>query len=597
MNIFIGQKDYDQPICDRLGYKFYPCLDEAIDYKIYDFIENLFRENKDIERLVIDSGEDSNNYIGVRIALYIRVAFDFNEKFAIPIIIASDVNENKIKDIIKVQNSHEKITELFDTIHIVDRNFENEGQIFVAEVEKKFAEYSYKGEDIKEAITKLKITSREQGESHHSFTNQWGMWKLAQATGNTAKLLENENFSMMYKTLYFQYLIAKDTEVENATKQTIDGKGAKILLIDDDAEKGWSSVMNEIFTNCLFDHVSTNTENFIEEAKKKIIEFEADVVLLDVRLTSEDSLSSTETNQLSGTQLLEEIKKKNKGIQVIIFTASNKAWNMKALLEAGANGYYIKQSPDSYYGENYATENFTAFQKEIEEAIEKASFLKWFWKYTDELIKHLAVEYLPIGSDFINSVKLSLNYAYDTIENYNSNSTNDQKFLNYAFVAYCNLIEFIVADLSESIPNGSKNYYLKATNTHLQKEIIVNKNLGSGNPVYKTFLEFKEKVTNPLDKNIIVAHPYYELKANLIVQSVKDKFEDRKRLKILAGYAAILLLRYTSFSHQDVQDYEILKEKRHKFMHSNENQSNNISLVDCKDIFKMVYAVLKGEKI
>jgi DNA-binding NarL/FixJ family response regulator len=32
-----------------------------------------------------------------------------------------------------------------------------------------------------------------------------------------------------------------------------------------------------------------------------------------------------------------------------MFTASNKAWNMKALLDAGADGYYIKESPENIF--------------------------------------------------------------------------------------------------------------------------------------------------------------------------------------------------------------------------------------------------------
>ncbi len=592
MILFIGNNN-DTPIANQLGYKL--CVwneEENADYQIYDFIKNII--NNETDGIIINAGNPTNNYLGVRIALYIYIT-QIEDK-NIPIVLIANKTKEDLQKTVSEQNPNENIVGFFDSIYLVKQKYDKDNKpSYLVEITRIINNQSHTATK-RDSLNNITIRSLEKGESHHSFTNQWGMWKLAQATGHIEKLLEDESFSMIYKTLYFQYLIAKDTEGENSTKQTIDGKSAKILLIDDDAEKGWSCVMNEIFTNCSFTHVSTNTENFIEEAKRKIIEFEADVVLLDVRLTSEDSLSSTETNQLSGTQLLEETKEKNKGIQVIIFTASNKAWNMKALLETGANGYYIKQSPDSYYGENYAIENFTDFQKEIQIAIERASFLKWFWQHTQELILHLDSEYSheSINNNFVESAKLSLNYAYDTIENYNSSNSANQKFLNYAFVAYCNLIEFIITELSESVPSGSKNYYLKATNHHLQEKIIINTNLGDGNPVYQTLLEFKEKQLNS-DKEII-AYPYYKLNSSENRQKIVE-FTQNKRLKILAGYAAILLLRYNPFSHQDVQDYETLKEKRHKFMHSNENQSNNISLADCKNMFRMAYAVLKGEKI
>lgn len=59
-------------------------------------------------------------------------------------------------------------------------------------------------------------------------------------------------------------------------------------------------------------------------------------------------------NEFSGMKILKAIKAANQGIQVIMFTASNKAWNMKALLDAGADGYYIKESPEFAFPNSYS---------------------------------------------------------------------------------------------------------------------------------------------------------------------------------------------------------------------------------------------------
>lgn len=61
--------------------------------------------------------------------------------------------------------------------------------------------------------------------------------------------------------------------------------------------------------------------------------------------------------EFSGMKILKAIKEQNKGNQVIMFTASNKAWNMKALLDAGADGYYIKESPEYVFPASYSDSN------------------------------------------------------------------------------------------------------------------------------------------------------------------------------------------------------------------------------------------------
>lgn len=50
-------------------------------------------------------------------------------------------------------------------------------------------------------------------------------------------------------------------------------------------------------------------------------------------------------DDMSGMNILKRIKQVNPGNQVIIFTASSKSWNLKALMDNGADEYYLKESP------------------------------------------------------------------------------------------------------------------------------------------------------------------------------------------------------------------------------------------------------------
>ena len=71
---------------------------------------------------------------------------------------------------------------------------------------------------------------------------------------------------------------------------------------------------------------------------------------------NQNGISSAEMYQLEIAELTKEkytllkrIKEYNKGIQVIIFSATNKIWNLQALQEAGADGFILKESPENNF--------------------------------------------------------------------------------------------------------------------------------------------------------------------------------------------------------------------------------------------------------
>ncbi|MDZ7720323.1 MAG: hypothetical protein U5K72_16020 [Balneolaceae bacterium] len=79
----------------------------------------------------------------------------------------------------------------------------------------------------------------------------------------------------------------------------------------------------------------------LTDSSKKMIESgDFDLFLVDLRLKG-DLEENLNTTKLSGSKIAKKIKTKNKGNQVVVFTASNKAWNMKALLEMYEDGYDI----------------------------------------------------------------------------------------------------------------------------------------------------------------------------------------------------------------------------------------------------------------
>jgi CheY-like chemotaxis protein len=105
----------------------------------------------------------------------------------------------------------------------------------------------------------------------------------------------------------------------------------------------WAEVDKRLFREISSNNQqnSSNTINELKSLRKQLENlFPYDLVFLDLRLEPEDKNRSPE--ELSGMELLKLIKEFNRGIPVIIFTASEKATVLETALKNGADGYWIK---------------------------------------------------------------------------------------------------------------------------------------------------------------------------------------------------------------------------------------------------------------
>jgi CheY-like chemotaxis protein len=226
-------------------------------------------------------------------------------------------------------------------------------------------------------------------QGRHSIANQWGARQLAK----NGEVDINEN--QISRALYFQLLTAglhedtirKKFEEEQEKRKSSNfsvGKTAfenkfprvnRVLLIDDNHDKGWSLVLSRLFTKW-----NENTEtcldpykSFSSDCVKSLKTQEYDFVLLDFYFGESDTKGK-------GLKILEKIKKINPVLPVIMFTASNKAWNMDDLYEAGADGYYVKEHPDTANDSDFSIRNFNNFAYSIKNCINKGNLLKPYWK-------------------------------------------------------------------------------------------------------------------------------------------------------------------------------------------------------------------------
>ncbi len=233
-------------------------------------------------------------------------------------------------------------------------------------------------------IEKINISSPY--DNRHQTTNEWGAMRLASNFG----IFQMINFTYP-KHIYFKYLlrfINKDHPVPNKSLHNL---FSKILLIDDNADCGWIDLLENIH-NCQVDKRVSSTEVLAWQHTTPEKFDQYDLIYLDLYL---EKGKADSRNALSALRF---IKGKYPHIPVIIFTASDKAWNLDEVLEKGADAMYVKESPLYYRNKEYSTRNFNDFVATIKDVHEKYKILRPYWILISKLISHAkfnAIENFP----------------------------------------------------------------------------------------------------------------------------------------------------------------------------------------------------------
>lgn len=256
-------------------------------------------------------------------------------------------------------------------------------------------------EYVSEFLNLIKIKPNENTEGRHSIANEWGADALSKVitSGIKSELIPLRASS----SLYFMYcsVIALNVgdidRIVNDDLRNFSFANLKItdrfnyLLIDDEAQKGWGEVLKVLLPNALatiYDKKAMNYEDLPQDIRKQIEIGEFEIIFLDLRMNGVEEESIINPKEFSGMKILNAIKERNPGIQVIMFTATNKGWNVKAMLEEGANGYYMKESPEYHFKLSYSRENAKAFVETIETCLND-SYLKGIWLKKKEALKIL----------------------------------------------------------------------------------------------------------------------------------------------------------------------------------------------------------------
>lgn len=360
--------------------------------------------------------------------------------------------------------------------------------------------YKPKSFQLTQFLDQIQINPPSNYDTHHSIDNEFALMQWSRYI----KCFNNlpQHFKKEFDSkLYFKFLKAKYylSEINDYTELAISTiKNTRILLIDDESQKGWETFYKSLFNNSEIVFEDSGIE-FKNEAKCELIvkiesrvkNFDPHIVLLDLRLHDSDFGEDIEPEDLTGLQVLKKIKELNRGIQVIITTASNKAWNFNIARQNGAYDFIIKD------GFERPTAAISKLRNTIKNASKKSLYLMPIYKNMIESLKAWNSFHIPkrknINDQFHDhlwhvNLKLQVNdfvkNAFDTI----NNDTVAERFtistmLLYRVIEMIN--EFYIIESGDN-RGGTNQYNFDQDNSKVpkiiysQKKYVANTNLSIG---------------------------------------------------------------------------------------------------------------------
>jgi CheY-like chemotaxis protein len=279
-------------------------------------------------------------------------------------------------------------------------------------------------DDVQRFLDEVPIRS-EPGTDHHDLSNAWGAFRLWRGH----RLLEGlptewdkmpEELHLMRDRLlrrkFYMYLAAQSAISGSSTlsetkkdennvlsswraqvnQHGTDDAPVRILLIEDEADKGWEAVVSKMLG---VNELSVELEvcprggpfNF-KDARETATDGSWDAVLCDLRLWSwkdPDRTASpdpSEKGEYSGVDLISKIKKETPFTPVIAFTSSNNVWTIEATKDAGVQHYWVKESPLTQRDDAYSRKS----AGELLNAVISSVALRRQWLFLEELVHHLS---------------------------------------------------------------------------------------------------------------------------------------------------------------------------------------------------------------
>ena len=433
-----------------LEYKIGKNASKLNDELFTDFIKNL---NSKLGVILINA--ISQDYYANTFVAHIRLSENKNI-CDIPILLLGDCS---FSSVIKRKSAVDKSILLSNRIFFVENYtslspLNKDTLLDNSEISQFIEAYDYLPQDFLDIYTPSNISAT----GRHGVSNVWGAYKLGLVLLAQNKTENNLLFKYYAKLHSETYTLDRDELLDFQ----LNTKGSNILYIDDETEIWDLNLRKMMGENCNITSFAIDSEsNHYESICKKIIEQisdkKIDLVILDLRLTKSDSVIERGVSDYLSTLILKRIKETHKYLPVIIFTASNKAWNQFQMINTyGADGYYIKESPEFLPSKTYSLENTRKLIDSINDGIRSSKQLKKYWvkinKLTEKIESNafLSAEMKSSGVKSLNVVfsLLSSEYSRTNFEKENSEYRAELAFVSLWGIL--NLInEFFYTKISE----------------------------------------------------------------------------------------------------------------------------------------------------
>lgn len=450
----------------ELGVAFYTIPEDTGDKVLSNWIVEILGD-KEVNRVVIEIGERASD--SLKIAYHIRLSVEELKEKALALVSIVFLSESPFEVLIETLKEHDLegysqilFTEGVQFITAEGGKVSSDNQLMI-EHSRGVAPKDYKTK----FLSRINVKPTEKF-GRHSLANAWGAYALLKAAGGNLVVKDHDFKS----SLYFKYRSAQNFDERKflstltpirtvalsppKVKGRRKSKAKKILLIDDEASKGWEQALRSIFG------VSSSSDDFIvineqvsgyeslsAKSRTVIENTDFDLFLVDLRLNGSREDMNQRPENFSGTKVIRKIKELNPGNQVICFTASSKVWNMKAVLDLGADGYYVKESPEYGFSKDFSKENYKQFQKNVESCFSR-SYLRKIHAKIGEINNSLSG--YP-DQDFVKSIVSQLNISFNIIK-----LARSKEQFAYAFLMLNLVIEIINSQFisSENIDNSSE---------------------------------------------------------------------------------------------------------------------------------------------
>ena len=234
-----------------------------------------------------------------------------------------------------------------------------------------------------------------------------------------------------------------------------------ILLIDDEAASGWAVVLAKV----LFPNDKLESADNRAEAIEKLAAKQYDLIFLDIRFGEGDHLDLIPVENMVGYKILnEEIRgefdRKNFTTPVIVFTASNKVWNIDGMKSVGADAYYCKEHPDQL-DVGFSVSNFEKLIKDCNNLYSVGLERLRIWSRIKDIValSEKSIENKIIQERIFEKLKIGYGLMFREISKF-----ENEKLLfrneSVAFIVFWSILEEISTDF---IPERGckKNYTIR----------------------------------------------------------------------------------------------------------------------------------------